>query len=115
MIETAKLLNTTFTTADAENPKFEYDDRILILEFTNWFEKKIKVKFYEVVAVKWQEADSKGPEDRNDRSYEILNSNWLNEHLAQKMMEAEENHKHFKLCFNACGVFEVIAIKMEEI
>lgn len=115
MKETARLLNTSFSTADAEEPKFYYDDRVLILEFTDWNERQIKIKFHESVAVKWQETDSPGPQDRNDRTYEILNSNWLNEHLSQRMIEPVECHKHFKLCFNACGVFEVIAIKIEEV
>jgi len=113
MTEIAKLLNPQFAVADAENPKFSYTGDELYLSFVDWHEEEVRVVFKNCVAVKWQNADSTGPEDRDDCTYEIHNSEWLKLHLDQRMIEPNEKHRHFKLCFNAAGVLEVIATEME--
>lgn len=112
MNEIAKLLNPPFSVADGENPKFDYTGDELYLSFIDWHEEEVRVLFKDCVAVKWQNADSTGPEDRDDCTYEIQNSEWLKLHLDQRMVEPEEKHRHFKLCFNAAGVLEVIATEM---
>ena len=113
MTEKAKLLNSGFSVADAEQPQFTFTGDEVVLTFTDWQENDMTVRFKDCVAVKWQEADSKGPEARDDCTYEILGSDWLKVHLKQNMVTPDEGHRHFKLCFNAVGVLEVIATQMD--
>jgi hypothetical protein len=115
MAEIAKGLETEFSTADAYIIRSVYDDDVLTLSFKDWQENVITVKFHDVAGFKWQEAYSLGPEDRDDCTYIIENSNWLKLILDQGGREPSEGHQHFKLGFNAIGVFEVIAVGMEKI
>jgi hypothetical protein len=66
-----------------------------------------------VAGVKWQELDSDGPEERNDEVYEIINSLWIERYIADMARTKEDNLRHFKLCFNACGVLEILASEMQ--
>lgn len=102
----AVLLNSEIHTADAEQPRFEFGQGRVDLDFVDWQENPVKVRFEDVVAVRWQDAGSGGPEERDDCVYEIVDSEWLGLHLEQQV--AEPDHRHVRLCFNACGVFDVI-------
>ena len=63
-----------------------------------------------VEGVKWQQWDSPGPEDRDDDSYEIEDSTWVQEkYVASDRWELGDRLRHYKLCFNAIGVLEVLA------
>jgi len=108
MNEAARRIDPGFSTADAESVSLLLKKRTGILEFIDWREHPVRVTLENVVALKWQEADSSGPEDRDDLPYEIVNSGWLKEHLVQHVVEEKEEHKHYKFCFNAAGVLEVI-------
>jgi hypothetical protein len=108
MVEEARRIDPGFSTADAESVSLLLRKRTGILEFTDWREHLVKVTLENVVALKWQEADSSGPEDRDDLPYEIANSEWLRKHLAQHIVAETEGHKHYKFCFNAAGILEVI-------
>lgn len=108
MSEKAIPVNLGFATADAEAVSFSVQERRCVLRFINWREQPVVVRFEDTVAVKWQEADSHGPEDRDDNSYEIANSEWLTDHVAQNIIGNDVGHKHLKFCFNAAGVFEII-------
>jgi len=113
MSESAKLIEPGFSVADAEYPKFALRDGRLILEFVDWQEQEVRVRFSNAAGVKWQELDSRGPEDRDDSVYEIVGSFWLAEYLANNARTLAEGLKHFRLCFNACGVLDVLATSME--
>ena len=114
MPETAKLLQPDFSTADAEYPEFFLRDGVLVLEFTDWRERAVRVRFANAVGVKWQELDSSGPEERDDSVYEIVGSAWLAAHLAAGVRDAGEELRHFRLCFNPTGVLDVLASSMEK-
>ncbi len=113
MTETAKLLSPGFTVADAEYPSLSLHDNVLLLEFLDWKSKRIRVRFVNVAGVQWQELDSAGPEDRNDSVYEIIDSVWLGRYLSEGARTPEDNLRHFRLCFNASGVLDVLAALMD--
>ena len=45
---------------------------------------------------------------RDDVSYEVLESDLIQKYCAWNMISSEEGYRHFKLCFNAVGVFDVL-------
>ena len=112
MSESAKLLEPGFSVADAEYPKFAFRDGFVILEFVDWRGREVRVRFSNAAGVKWQELDSRGPEDRDDSVYEIVDSSWLDEYLASDARTLADALKHFRLCFNACGVLDVLCTSM---
>lgn len=113
MSESEKSLEPDFSVADAEYPKFALRDGRLILEFVDWRERVVRVRFSNAAGVKWQELDSGGPEDRDDSVYEIIGSSWLAGYLANGARTLAEDLRHFRLCFNAWGVLDVLATTME--
>ncbi len=110
-MESAKIINTPFSTADADYPEVQQSDDILTLSFTDWREIEVTIVFEGVAAYKWQTIEQFMEGERYDECHEILNSSWLSEHLKQKVITKEENHKHYKFNFNACGQFEILATK----
>lgn len=113
MSERANPLQPDFSTADAEYPDFSLRDGVLELEFTDWREEPVRVRFTNAVGVKWQELDSAGPEDEDDGVFEIAGSAWLAAYLAAGVRGADEGLRHFRLCFNPIGVLDVLASAME--
>ena len=112
-MEVAIKANLGFSTADAEEVQFSYDNQNVILKFIDMHEIPHIIKINNAIAVKWQEADSLGPEERDDMAYEIKNSNWLNLHLEQNIVPHNKGYKHYKLCFNAAGIFEVLCTEVK--
>jgi hypothetical protein len=112
MNESAKLLEPGFSVADAEYPTINLRDGTLILGFIDWHENAIEVKFANVAGVMWQETDSAGPENRDDSVFEIIGSSWLNEYLIQGARTLNDSLHHYRLCFNANGVLDVLAASM---
>lgn len=112
-MERAKIISTEFSTADADYPEMQQTDDILTLTFTDWREKEVTIIFEGVAAFKWQTIETFMEGEEYDRCHEIENSSWLSEHLKQQAITEEENHKHYKFNFNACGQFEVLAIKYD--
>jgi hypothetical protein len=108
MTEKAIPINPGFSTADAESVSFSLQKGNGILEFLDWREQPVKVHLEGTIALKWQEADSHGPEARDDMSFEIEESEWLRDHLTQNITNAEQGHRRYKFCFNAVGILEVI-------
>jgi hypothetical protein len=112
MAASAKLLEPGFSTADAEYPSLALRHGTLVLEFLDWRERAIVVDFSNAAGVKWQELDSPGPQDRDDSVYEIVESAWLAEYLARDARTPGDGLHHFRLCFNASGVLDVLAESM---
>ena len=103
------LIEPGFSTADASRPTFDYSDReYLQVIFDDWREEQVVVLFREVVAVKWQTAESLSTGERDDSSYEVLNSPWLAVHREQGLIEASSDLHHYKFNFNAVGELEVL-------
>jgi len=63
MTERAIPVNPGFSTADAESVSFSLRKRNCILEFVDWREQPVKFNLEGTIALKWQQADSHGPED----------------------------------------------------
>jgi len=99
--------NPGFSTADAQYPSLELRAGELHLRFIDWREQPIHAVFDDVVAFQWGEAQG-ATELRNDESYVVTNSPWLNQYQREELATAA--HRHFKLCFNEVGVLEVLAL-----
>ena len=112
MEEQAKKLVTEFVVADAEYPSLSLADDILLVDFTDWREQRVRVRFENCAGVKWQEIELSGPQARDDTVYEILHSNWLTGYFDQGARTKADELRHFRLCFNACGTLDVLAAKM---
>jgi hypothetical protein len=97
-----------FTTADAEYPKIHAENGMLTLTFKDWKEQEIEVRFSEVSAFRWQEAESLLPSEPYDGAVEVLDSEWLALHIAQGAIPEKQVTHHFRFNFNACGQFEVL-------
>jgi hypothetical protein len=111
MEEIYKIAEVSFSTADADPPNITFDDSgVLSLEFRDWREKMVRLKFAEVVGFKWDEGDLHQGE-RDDVTYEIINSRWLRS-LKEHNLAGDE-HRHYKLCFNASGNLEVLFTELE--
>lgn len=51
----------------------------------------------------------------DDCVYEVVNSNWLLKYKEVEVAEIIENHEHYKFCFNAYGILDVIFDEMKVI
>lgn len=112
MAEIAKLLEPGFSTVDAEFPRFEFREGTLTLDFLDWQERAVRVWFLEAAGVKWQELDFSGPQCRDDSVYEMMGSSWIAEYMAAGTGREGAGLRHFRLCFNARGVLDVLATSM---
>ena len=92
-------------TADAENVRIAFDQADLVLSFQDWRDVRRELTFRDVLAFRWEEFDDEGV--RNDITYEITGSAWL---LRQSKLHGvpPSDYAHCKLCFNACGVLDVL-------
>ena len=117
MNETAEIVDLGFSVADAEEPKIEYEEASLLLSFTDWKEERMKVRFHDVSAFRWQEAEYYVDQEneRFDSCHIISNSNWLKTHEKQSELVAPSGSKHYKLNFNASGVFEIICTRIDNL
>jgi hypothetical protein len=104
-----------FSVTDAEYPNFELGNGHLTLSFTDWHEKPVRVLFKDVVAVKWQELELMRDGDGIEGIYVIDDSSWLAHHVPTRAMHSEQEYKHFRFDFNACGSLEVVCISFEEL
>lgn len=103
------------TTADAEAVRLEYGtDRDLVVRFRDWRKSEFAFVFRGTVAFRWDPVDWDGA-PRNDEAYEVLDSTWLETLIAAGVVGATGAHRHFKLCFNAASVLDVIARGLEPV
>ena len=107
-MQTAHAIDIGVQTADAERPSFEYRNNDVRLTFTDWKEEVVSLIFHDVLAVSWQDAESSGPQDRDDCAFEIKNSDWMALHTTQGLLEAGIDYRHLRLCFNGLGVFDIL-------
>jgi hypothetical protein len=111
MEEIYRIADVSFSTADAEFPKMLFDDSgTLTLEFRDWQNQAVRLKFKEVLGFKWDEGEMHSAE-RNDVTYEVVNSVWLRNLKEDNISRTE--HRHYKLCFNASGTFDVLFSDLE--
>jgi hypothetical protein len=112
MTERATRLETWFSTVDAEYPSFSLRDGTLVLEFIDSGEQAISAEFANCAGVRWQEADSPGPQERGEQALEIVESEWVREYYGARARTVEERVRHFRLCFSESGVLEVLATSL---
>jgi hypothetical protein len=109
-----EMLDAQFSTADAESLEVATCGDSLRLEFKNWQGKFVVVHFQDVIAYSWDEGDVEiGQNHRDDCTYLVHDSPWIARHLAAGNLERGHEVKHFKLCFNAVGVLQVLASRLE--
>jgi hypothetical protein len=100
-----------FTTADAEQVKLDFDGSDLILHCIDWEEEPVRHTFRGVLAYCWGQHLGT-TQVRDDEAYEVRNSPWLVREAKLASVDAD-SYAHYKVCFNACGVLDVLALKVE--
>jgi hypothetical protein len=114
MPESFEPLRVPFSTADADPPALTYEQDQLHVRFLDWQEREVNLTFAGVVAFSWDEGDASwSAAHRDDESYTVGGSEWLQRHLDVGTIAAGGGHRHYKLCFNAAGVLQVISIGLE--
>ena len=96
-----------FSTADGEQMRLAFDGADLTLSFHDWRGQPVAAVFRDVLAFRWgQEVSADVP--RDDIAYEILGSPELGRELQLNGLTDAVGYAHYKLCFNACGVLDVM-------
>jgi len=109
-----ELLQEPFSTADAARPVLGFERGELRVMFQDWREQTVRLLFHDVVGFSWDDGDAAvDPRHRDDASYIVVGSEWLQRHRAVGALPPQEQHHHFKLCFNAAGVLQVLAAGLE--
>ncbi|RXJ66942.1 hypothetical protein CS022_24470 [Veronia nyctiphanis] len=109
-MEVAKVIDTGFSTADAEYPEILQLDGDVTLRFIDWQASRIEVFFADPIAMRWQMAETLIEGEHFDRCHQIENSQWLQQHIEQGVISETESYRHYKFNFNDAGQFEVIAL-----
>jgi hypothetical protein len=114
MPESFDLLNVPFATADASRLVLSYEQGQLRVSFVDWQEQSVILLFRDVAGFSWDDGEaSQSAAHRDDTSYTIAGSDWLRQQLDIGTITVSEGHHHFKLCFNAVGVLQVISTGLE--
>ena len=108
MTEKALVIEPGFSTADSQFPTISTVQGELVLAFIDWEERPVKVQFNGTVSYKWQVIETFVEGEYFDRSHEILNSEWILEHIRQNEIESDDGCKHYKFNFNGSGQLEII-------
>ncbi len=102
-----KRLNLLFDIADAECPEIRlFDGDSLQIKFLDYRESWVKLEFLEVIAFEWNSEEIENQNLSDDCVYEVINSKRIESY--RRVGEPVFNHKHYKLCFNACGILDII-------
>jgi hypothetical protein len=114
MPESFEPLSVPFSTAEAERPVLTFWDGQLRVRFFNWWEREVILNFQGVVAFSWDDGDACWSDaHRDDSSYTVAGSEWIQRHLDVGTIMAGDGHRHYKLCFNAVGILQVISTGVE--
>ena len=110
MPETFEPLHESFSIADADAPCLIYTQGLLHVRFKDWREQEVELRFFDVIAFSWDEGEAAlDKAHRDDASYLVIGSEWLKRHIDVNNVYADERHHHYKLCFNAAGILQVLA------
>jgi hypothetical protein len=109
-------LELPFSTADASRPEIVYSDGTLRIQFVDWQRNLVCLSFEDAVSFSWEDSEvGLDTQHRDDCSYVVDQSRWLERHLNVSAVTKGEPHRHFKLCFNELGILQVIAAKVERL
>ena len=100
--------------ADGEDLKLSYVGDDLVGSFKDWREVMTVFRCSEVIAFRWQPIEYFREDERDDSTYEIIDSEWVREHEEQGMIGSANAVRHFKLNFNAIGCLEVICAEVKK-
>ena len=104
-----------FEVADGEDVRLNFQQESLVVTFTDWHEETVSFVCEDTVAFRWQEGEYLlDPAERDDSVYEITHSLWVGQHQDQGCLPEGRSFHHFKMNFNAAGVFEVLCSKIEK-
>jgi hypothetical protein len=107
-------LGQSFSTADAEYPQVAVERGSLRVAIRDWREKFVTLLFHDVAAFSWDDGDAAvDANHRDDCCYIVHDSPWLARHREVGTVMPSDDHRHFKLCFNAAGVLQVLASRLE--
>lgn len=100
-------INLGFSTADGESPVIHYDGGELRFRFTDWRESVVEFVASGVLHFTWSD-ELFAPAIRNDSTYEVLDSPLVALYRKFNIVLPNATLRHFKLCFNAQGVFDIV-------
>jgi hypothetical protein len=106
-VPTYQTIDLGFSTADGERPEFHFVGGDIQFSFVDWREQPVRFTASDVRAFSWLE-ELDVPGIRDDVTYEVLESDLIQKYCAWNLMKPEDGYRHFKLCFNAAGVFDVL-------
>lgn len=107
-------LRESFSTADAGYPHIVFDRGGLRVTFQDWREKPVTLQFHDAVAFSWDDGDAAvNASHRDDCCYLVHESPWVARHREVGTLMQANDCRHFKLCFNAEGVLQVLASALE--
>lgn len=107
-------LDVPFLIADASWPQLSWDGNQLHVSFRDGTEKPVKLRFENVVGFSWDNGEAAlDLKHEDDCCYVVTNSPWLQRHREVGELRASDEHRHFKLCFNAAGILQVLASRMD--
>ena len=109
MSDHAELVDLGFSVADADDVSFRFNGEHLVLDFTDWRENPVSVRFENTIGVRYQLAEyTLSHEERFDSTHVIHESEWLKAHVDQREAWDGPQWVHYKLNFNAGPTFEIL-------
>jgi hypothetical protein len=96
------------STADGEDVQLQFTRGDLSLRFLDWQEQPRELVFHDVIAFRWQEFDESALNIRDDTTYEVIDSEWLQRQAQLQAVDVDQ-YAHYILCFNACRNLDVLA------
>ena len=96
-----------FSTADGERIELQFVGGEIRFSFADWRGQIIRFAISDVRAFSWLE-ELDVPEIRNDCIYEVLESDLIEKYCAWNAISRDDGYRHFKFCFNAAGIFDVL-------
>ena len=115
MNQSVEVVDIGFSVADAEDIKFRFDGEHLILEFIDWREQPVSVKFKNMIGYRYQLAEYQlSDKERFDSTHIVKDSEWVRIHLEQGEDWNSQEWYHYKLNFNAGGIVEVLCTAIEK-
>ncbi len=113
MPESFEPLRVPFSTADADPPALTYEQDQLHVRFLDWQEQVVNLTFAGVVAFSWDEGDASwSAAHRDDESYTVGGSEWLQRHLDVGTTVAWSD-RHYKACPRQRVTIGQVAARLE--
>ena len=102
-----KIIDLGFPTADGERPEIRFAGGDIHFSFLDWKEETVEFIASDVRAFSWiEELDIL--DIRDDVAYEVEGSELIQKYYSWNTASPNDGYRHFKLCFNAAGVFDVM-------